>query len=445
MTGAIPSSRVRSLIAVLTLLLALPIALSAHGLSADHARAATLDEIGAELRANNVFNDPAAENSLTSGQVVDLQSQIAATGMPIYIAVVPESMATDAGGADALLRDVRDAVGRSGVYAIIAGNAFRAAGTDYSVTSIADSAFSTQRANGPFAVLEAFVAGVNAQYGTGGGGGGSASPPSAMAVLIVLAVTIAIIALVIWFVVRSSRKRKALWAAQMREVLDEDITELGERLGRFDLTDPRLDQVGRDQLQVALDSYARAGDRSTSLRSAADVTETTRALDDGRYALACVEASMNGLEPPARRAPCFFDPRHGVSLGDVMWTPTSGQPHPVPACTACSATIAAGGYPQAREVEVAGERRPYWDAGANYAPYARGYFSDFGTTMVAAFAGTMIAQSLFAPTIASASTFGAGGFDGGGSSGGGFGGGDFGGGGFGGGDFGGGGFGGGDF
>lgn len=404
------------------------------------AQAATVDEVAAQLRAQSVYNDPAAQNALTASQTADLRAQIAATGLPMYIAILPESLSVEAGGPDALLGEIRDAVGRGGAYAIIAGNSFRAGATDYSVTSIAESAFATQRSNGPFAVLEAFVAGVDAQYGaasTGGNSSPGASGSSGIAIVVFLLIVIAVIAVVVIITRRNARKRRVLWAAQMREVLDEDITELGERLGSFDLADPRLDQSGRDQLQIALDSYAQAGDRSALLADESDVTAATKALDDGRYALACVESSMRGEEPPARRAPCFFDPRHGVSLQDVMWAPDRGPTHEVPACAVCTSTLAKGGTPQAREVEVAGVRRPYWDAGGAYAPYARGYFSGFGTTMTAAFAGTMIANSLFAPAVASASSFDSGS--------GGFGGGDFGGGGFGGGDFGGGGFGGGDF
>lgn len=414
-------------------------------LGATPVAALTVDDVAAALRTQNVYNDPAAQNALTAGQVSDLQAQISASGVAIYIAVLPESLSAQAGGPDALLRDLRDTVGRGGVYAVIAGNSFRAGGTEYSVTAIAESAFASQRSNGPFAVLEAFIAGVAAQHGTGAGGGGSPSAASGTAVLAFLVIVIAVIIAVVIVSRRVARKRRALWAAQMRELLDEDITELGERLGRFDLEDPRLDDAGRDQLQHALDSYAQAGTRSALLASEADVAAATKALDNGRYALACVDARMAGEQPPARRAPCFFDPRHGVSLGDVMWAGSPDRPmvaHDVPACAACRAVVAEGGTPVAREVDIAGVRRPYWDAGGAYAPYARGYFSGFGTTMAAAFAGTMIANSLFSPAAASASTFGTDGF---GSSSGGFGGGDFGGGGFGGGDFGGGGFGGGDF
>ena len=248
----------------------------------------------------------------------------------------------------------------------------------------------------------------------------------------------------VWLAVRSSRARRAAWAARMRDVLDEDVTLLGERLGEFDHTDARLGEEGRRELQSALDSYALASDRSSRLGSESDVVATTKALDDGRYALACVEARLEGRSAPARRAPCFFDPRHGVSLEDVDWSPPQGPAHPVPACAACTATVHSGGTPPPREIEVAGTRRPYWEGGREYAPYARGYFSDFGSTMVAVFAGTMMANALFAPTAAAAS-MGLGDGIATDSSSGSFGGGDFGGGGFSGGDFGGGGFGGGDF
>jgi hypothetical protein len=43
------------------------------------------------LAGESVYNDPAAENALTSSEVTDLTNQIRATGVPIFIAVLPES------------------------------------------------------------------------------------------------------------------------------------------------------------------------------------------------------------------------------------------------------------------------------------------------------------------------------------------------------------------
>lgn len=407
----------------------------------------SIDAVASALRSDPVYNDPTAENALTPGQADDLRTQIEGTGLPIFVAVLPASAATDAGSPEALLTDLRNAVGRSGVYAVIAGNSFRAGSTSGSVTAIADDAFQSQKANGPFAVLEAFVTGVDAQYNGGGttpdSGGSSGFPFFG---LIILVVIVGGIGALIFFGVRSSRKSKARQIAAVKGTLDEDVTALGEKLAAFDVTDPKLDDAGRADLQRALDSYSRASDASARATSDADIATATSELAEGRYALACVEARMAGQPQPQRRPPCLIDPRHGPSTSDVMWAPDGGTPHSVPMCAACAAAVKSGGYPQPREVTSGGQQVPYWQAGPTYAPYARGYYSSFGDILPALFVGTMLASAFSAPAAGiSTAGIGGGGADTGGPTT--FGGGDFGGGGgFGGGDFGGGGgFGGGDF
>ena len=399
----------------------------------------SIDAVASALRSNPVYNDPAAENALTTGQAADLRAQITATGIPIYVAVLPASAAAETGGPDALLRDLRTAVGRSGVYALIAGNAFRAGSTEGSVTAIADSAFQSQSSNGPYAVLETFVAGVGEQYSgsNSDSGASSGSSGSPLIPLVVLAVIVgAVIGIVIW-ARRRSRAAQAQRIAALRGVLDKDVTQLGERLGSFDLTDPRLDDAGRADLQKALDGYAVASDVSARATTDADVTRATMELEEGRYALACVEARMDGRALPSHRPPCFVDPRHGPSSDDVEWAPDGGAARPVPVCGACATTLRAGSPPEALEVDTPSGRQPYWRAGAAYAPYAQGYYSSWGSMLPALFIGTMLASAWSAPAAAAAPMMtdtGTGGF-GGGDFGGFGGGGDFGGGDFGGGDF----------
>ena len=432
--------RSATLLAVFTLALA-----GLIGLVAGPAQARTsIDSVASALRSNPVYNDPAAENALTAGQAADLRTQISGTGVPIYIAVLPASAAAETGGPDELLRDLRNAVGRSGVYAIIAGNAFRAAATEGSVTAIADSAFQSESSNGPYAVLEAFVTGVGEQYGGSSSSGSSSatgSSGSMWPVLILLALIGAVILAVTLWARRRSRAAQAQRIAALRGVLDQDVTQLGERLGAFDLTDPRLDDAGRADLQRALDAYATASDVSARATTDTDVTRATSELEEGRYALACVEARMDGRALPSHRAPCFVDPRHGPSSDDVEWAPDGGAPRPVPVCPSCATALRSGSEPAALEVDTPAGRQPYWRAGNDYAPYARGYYSSFGNILPALFIGTMMASAFSMPAAAAAAPTA-------GDSSGGFGGGDFGGGGFGGGgDFGGGGmdFGGGDF
>lgn len=401
---------------------------------------ATIDAIADILRAEAVYNDPTAELSLTSGQVDALRQQITATGLPIYIAVLPEEDVVAYGSPDDLLRAVQESVARDGVYAIVAGNAFRAGSTSGSVRGIADTAFAENSANGVYAVLQAFVSGVDAQYNdtaTSTGESNSNSSGSGISILIPLLVIVVAGGVGFFFLRRHSKKQQAQRLDAVRAVLNEDVTDLGERLGSFDLTDPRLDDAGRADLQKALDAYSAASDATATASSDSDVTAATGELEEGRYALACVEARMDGRPAPAHRAPCFVDPRHGPSVGDIDWAPQGGVAHPVPVCAGCEATIKAGGLPEAREVEAGGQRVPYWQGGAAYAPYARGYYRSWSDIMPALFIGTMLASTFAAPSAhavapppTDGNTFGGGDFGRGG-----FGGGDFGGGGFGGGDF----------
>ena len=226
-------------------------------------------------------------------------------------------------------------------------------------------------------------------------------------------------------------------------MIDEDVTEYGERLARFDMSGKTLDEAGRGDLQRALDDYEAAKVSVVTMRSPGDASAITASLEDGRFAVACLEARADGRPLPERRAPCFVDPRHGPSVGDVEWQAPGLTTREVPMCAACRTDVETGGSPAAREVDGPAGRQPYWQAGPQYAPYAQGYYSPFGNVMTAVMMGTMISSMWSMPGITSgASGVDSAGIGGAGSDGWGFGGGgggDFGGGDFGGGDFGGGG------
>ena len=66
--------------------------------------------------------------------------------------------------------------------------------------------------------------------------------------------------------------------------------------------------------------------RRASRRTEPDhIKAVTTALEDGRYAMACVLARENGEPLPIRRPPCFFNPQHGPSVLDVDWAPAGGE------------------------------------------------------------------------------------------------------------------------
>ena len=87
-----------------------------------------------------------------------------------------------------------------------------------------------------------------------------------------------------------------------------------------------LDAGARADYQRALDAYEAAKTAADRLSEPDDVQHVTEILEDGRYAIACVRARVAGEPLPTRRPPCFFDPRHGLSVTDVEWTPPGGAP-----------------------------------------------------------------------------------------------------------------------
>ena len=405
------------------------------------------DEVAAvaeQMRAGQpVVSVPGAENALTAAQVDDLTTQVIASEVPIFIGVFPESTAGTQTTDDVLVA-LNEQVGLGGDYAVVVDDQFRAGSTSGSASDLATRAFQAERDNGVPAVLSEFIALSTERFAAGGTAAATTSEPSAASgvfTFFLLAVFIGVIALLIVVLLRSRKKAQAQ-LAEVRAAVDQDVTEFGERLARFDITDPDFDAQARADLQRALDDYDRAKRSAQLMTNATQAEQVTSALEDGRYSLACVQAQLAGEPAPERRAPCFVDPRHGPSVADVLWTPPGmdgAAPRDVPMCRACETAVADGFQPAAREVEIAGGHRPYWQAGRHFGGYAMGYYAPFTGIMTGLFMGSMLGGMWATPAYASGMD-GAGGFGGGdsGFGGGGFGGGDFGGGGFGG-------FGGGDF
>ena len=181
----------------------------------------------------------------------------------------------------------------------------------------------------------------------------------------------------------ASRRGKERAIEQRRAELEpvqklafEDVTALGTDLQDLDgeLAGVELDAGARADYQRALDAYEAAKTASDRLDRPDDVRHVTEIIEDGRYAIACVRARVAGDPLPTRRPPCFFDPRHGLSVEDVEWTPPGGVTRDVPACALDAERVHAGAEPDTRQVMVGAERMPYYEGGRAYAPYAAGYF-----------------------------------------------------------------------
>ena len=194
-----------------------------------------------------------------------------------------------------------------------------------------------------------------------------------------------LLAAAVFVVVRRRNKQLAAERAvrelePVKKLTFEDVTALGVELQGLDLdlAGRQLDDGAHADYQRALDAYEAAKTAADRIERPEQVQDVTKILDDGRYAIACVHARVAGEPLPQRRPACFFDPRHGLSVEDVTYTPVGGADRQVPACALDAERVRAGAEPDARQVMVGTQRVPYWQGGPAYRPYAAGYFGGFG-------------------------------------------------------------------
>ncbi|MFF3766212.1 hypothetical protein ACFYYR_19330 [Streptomyces sp. NPDC001922] len=427
------------------------------------ARAADgLDSAAAALKQGPVYVDPRAASQLPPADANALADKIKKADKPVFVAVLP---ATSEFPSSTLLQDLRTKTGITGVYAVALGDRFDA-GADSSVmsrntvdnltgaaarsgdgnvkatvTGFVDQAIEQANGHAP----DSWSGGSNTDTGTSTG----YNKVGGAGLAVTFGILLAVAGTTVFLVSRRGKKRRAererVQLATLRPVVDEDITAFGEELERidFDPSAPATDDAMREDYARALDCYDRAKRAMDGARRPDDVRGVTQALDDGRFALTTLEARRDGQPLPDRRPPCFFDPRHGPSVQDVQWAPEGAGERSVPVCAADAARIADGEEPMGRTVDTPSGRRPYWEAGPLYSPWAYGYFG--GGILPGLLVGTLLGSMLNAPYAYGADGLGDG-WSGGDYSGGDFNSGDFGGGdgggfgGFGGGDFGGGGF-----
>lgn len=401
---------------------------------ASAAPAATITDAAQALREDPVYVDPGARDQLSVADEKALEATIQNADKPVFIAVLP---ATEAFPEEGLLRTLRSDTGITGVYAIRLGDGFDA-GADPQVMPVRAVDNLTASVKNPAtdtdasAQLNAFAdRAVEQARGTApaswSGGSGAADDTGApVSGLITLGALVAAGGAGAFALSHRNKRRKAeeerAALDKLRVVVDEDITAYGETLERLDFhpAEPGADDTMRGDYERALDSYESAKTRMEKAGHPSDVRGVTQSLEDGRYSLAVLEARRTGKAIPARRPPCFFDPRHGPSVTDVLWTPSGGASREVPVCGADEIRLTRGEDPMSRTVDVGdGNRRPYWEAGPAYGPWAGGYFG--GGLLPGLLVGTMLGSMLATPAYAS--EYGGGDF--GGGAGGEWGGGDF--------------------
>ncbi|MFI0353767.1 hypothetical protein [Actinomadura sp. 9N407] len=176
------------------------------------------------------------------------------------------------------------------------------------------------------------------------------------------------------------RDREIREMAELKRGVEEDVTLLGEDIAALDLNvmDKSLDPGTRQDYEHAMNSYDEAKVATERAARPTDMQKVTEALENGRYHMTATRARLAGDPVPERRAPCFFNPQHGPSAQDVTWAPPGGVARSVPACEMDAQRVLSGQAPDVRMVPYGDGRRPYYDAGPAYAPYAGGYYAGYG-------------------------------------------------------------------
>ena len=252
----------------------------------------------------------------------------------------------------------------------------------------------SQHSGNVFAGLTAFVQDVQQQAGSGASSGsGAAASGSSHAlrtVLIVLAV-IAVLAVLggaaIW---RPIRRRRRQELKEAKTAAQDDLIALsaGVTDHEADLSIRSHPDAAAEQA-AALTAYEQGTAALDRARRVRDMGAVSRAIAEGQYRLASARALAAGEAKPARRPACFFDPRHGMSVRDVLWAPSDGGPaREVPACYDCARQVDQGVEPELRRVETAGQRVPYVNAG-----FAPAYWGGYGF-LPGMFTGFLLGEAL---------------------------------------------------
>lgn len=377
-----------------------------------------------ELESDNVFIDPSIE-TIPEAEQGALESAAEGADSPVYYVILPTDAVSSQATLDGLMEPVMDEVG-DGLYGVFAGSQeFQVMSPNVEDTqSIEQLAVQEGGGNQVDTLVAIPDAATEAQ---------EAQEAGAVSGLLLLGLLLVVVAAGGWFVYNQRKKREAEKAKQLEEIRQmatEDVVRLGEDVSRLEIDLSSVDEATRNDYSQAMDAYDQAKAQLDTIREPEQVRLVTSAVEDGRYYMTATRARLNGDPVPERRGPCFFNPQHGPSSEDVVWAPPGGSPREVTACADCAQAVRTGGQPDVRLVEVDGERRPYYDAGPAYSPYASGYF---GMNMMMGMFTGMMMGSMMGSMMGMGMGMGAGEVGAGDD----FGGGDFGGGDFGGGDFGG--------
>lgn len=363
-----------------------------------------VDRTTGSLRDDPLYVHPSARPTLAPAAAGQVRARIAGTRTPVFVAVLPRQALAEAGGsAGKLAAMVAGSLGRPGTYLVVAGGR-QGAGSDTlgqgEAAGLAGSAFRRHRGDLRGAVLD-FVGRVDRAAGVPAttaaaprepaSGQDAAARETALQLVLVFAL-IAALAVFASIAARHLGARRGLRlgheVAEVRAVVEQDLRALGDDLRDLDV-DLRAVEVEHPravgQYSRAYEQLERASEAFERATTVEDMAPVSSALESGRFAMDAATALFEGREPPRRRPPCFFDTRHGTSVDDVGWEPPTGPPRPVPACSACMQSIAAGIQPPPRKVRAGGRTIPFYEAPPHFESWFGGYFGGAAADLVGGF------------------------------------------------------------
>jgi hypothetical protein len=226
------------------------------------------------------------------------------------------------------------------------------------------------------AALMDFVKDVQHDAGSGSGAAAAGAPSHVLRnVLIAVGVIVVLGVLGFFLIARSIPRRRQRELKEAKSAAQDDLIALSAGITdhQADLSIQTSPEAAEDQA-AALSAYERGTAALDAATRATDMGAVSRAIAEGQYHLACADAVAAGQPRPDRRPSCFFDPRPGMSVSDVYWTPADGGPgRSVPACSACAHKVEQGIEPDMRTVEVRGTPVSYVNAG-----FAPAYWGGYG-------------------------------------------------------------------
>jgi hypothetical protein len=276
----------------------------------------------------------------------------------IRIAVIPAASLLGiepAGTREEMAREFVDATvdkrKQDGIYIIVFGGAIAwgsAVGVDAPIGEILPDELAKHTRSEPVAMLD----GVLTRLGVP-----ESEPANGIPVRLIvgagiaLAIVVGVIAF--WLIRRRKDEGPALYRPsfevlpdeadsvdERRRLAREDVTRFGEELDAADVN-VETDNAAA-HVQAAMDAYQDAGRVVDGEPDDAALRNVRATVEYGRWRLAVAQATLAGTPAPPRRVDCFFDPAHGMSTTDWMYTPQGGRAREIPVCAACAARLSGG-------------------------------------------------------------------------------------------------------